>query len=804
MGERFLLDGHYYQYDLGWIIKQILEQKEIVNGLPEYIKELIKEGLDALGIESIIYDLIAKYSYAINVVAPPDGLTPATPDGTTDSTKAIQGCLDYAKRQGVSIVFFPYGKYLTGSLNVPDGVALAGFDASATTLFLKQGASKALITLNGNGGIHDLTLDANASNQVTSQPAIAGTCKDFEITNTILKGCTDGASLAVTGGLRIDDVVVSGFTDIGLHLSGGRVIADNLVFSGFKTANVVDVLDLGNNNCDITATVHGTASELFNVWGNNNHLVFKTDVAMDYQNTGEHNTILIDYPSTSKRVVENVIDEVSGDRTETSGSKSETVTGDSTSNISGNVTENVTNAVTKNYGSLDLTLGAESFPVHTPTKTWDLLHPERFSLPDVRYYGAVGDGETTDTEAFRKSLEAQGCAIVPAGTFKVRITLTDGQAVYGLGEESVLVGISGQHVISASQAYGCTISGLKIVGTKNQNGVHMDKCNGFFLQNLYVRECDKGIRVAGKTGNYGRLTHIENCYCYLNQTQGLYVSDYADIHLINVECVSNGQKAQNSSMNCLIENGSFKMLNCHFWNQNDYYGFNRPQVSFKAFNCGAFEITNCHIEGAYETCLVLDQCSSGTIVNSFIYATFGAYSISLNSSNISFIGCAFGGQAGDDVSYKPEFKAVFFQATYKSRCSLIGCQIFAKLVTGETSFWTIIGGTYSVNEDLVKVTGPYNNVQIVNANGAYQMTGFANWSGIGGSQVRQSGFSWTNSNLELTGDWYSGLRHTVINASSSPVTVTATQPSGTKKTFTLPGGSVKDFVCYDTGIYMIS
>lgn len=62
---------------------------------------------------------------------------------------------------------------------------------------------------------------------------------------------------------------------------------------------------------------------------------------------------------------------------------------------------------------------------------------------DVRAYGAVGDGETDDTDAIRACIEAStGKTIVfPAGEWLVTSTITvpEHTTIHGVGDDSVIV-----------------------------------------------------------------------------------------------------------------------------------------------------------------------------------------------------------------------------------------------------------------------------------------------------------------------------------------------------------------------------
>lgn len=100
-------------------------------------------------------------------------------DGVTDDSAAIQNAINAVAPTG-GTVFFPAGTYLcNNSLRHKGGVHLVGTSRDAVTIKLANGANKNLIVSdaittitsgggNTNLGLHDLTLDGNASNQTSA------------------------------------------------------------------------------------------------------------------------------------------------------------------------------------------------------------------------------------------------------------------------------------------------------------------------------------------------------------------------------------------------------------------------------------------------------------------------------------------------------------------------------------------------------------------------------------------------------------------------------------------------------------
>lgn len=319
-----LLDGHYYMYDLTWLVRQIKEQGAQIASLPDQIKAWIAEGLSDLEINKLILEALTQYGMAINVLAPPAGLTPATADGTTDSTAAIQGCLDYAARAGGKVVFFPYGQYLTQPLTVSGSCALVGFDARNTTLFLAQGAQAPLLTVRDwEGEISGLTLDANAANQVDAQACIRGAIIDGVMRDVTLTNGTVG--IDVTGGkLYTSGLTISAFTDraIAANLTGADVTAR---LESYKAANVTALLDIGGSGGVYHIVATSAADVLAEMTGSNNSVMAKLPAFMDINDSGTGNYFHVDIPETRKEEVKNWIQDVTGDLTESAGSRNTTI-----------------------------------------------------------------------------------------------------------------------------------------------------------------------------------------------------------------------------------------------------------------------------------------------------------------------------------------------------------------------------------------------------------------------------------------------------------------------------------------------
>jgi hypothetical protein len=651
----------------------------------------------------------------------------------------------------------------------------------------------------------DDNLNIGGNRKVTVGGSITESCmvKTDTVTNkrTVKSGSVEDSTTGdrVVNSKNVTETVDADSVET---VTGDKNVSAGSVHIG---SDMLDINIQGEKNEVITGAVSKDyrAAETVTVGGN------KTEtVTGEWQSTGNGNVIVNVNGDYNRHVTGSAGDTVDGIANyQYNGGVVKRVTGGDSESVSGKKSVDA-NEVDITAGSYVRTINGNvndnvngDYTISFPDLTVD-VKKLLSTFKDVTYYGAKGDGISDDTEAFTSSLRNQGCAIVPAGEFKTNVKLASNHTIFGVGEQSILKPfLSGTPVISTEKgSLGCTIQNLHIIGDKKSNGIFVDKGNGFVIDNVFIEECYNGILIEDKTPGYGRLTHISNTYVYNCQTAGILVSKYADISFINCECVSCSGVGQNQGYNCFISNSAFKMVNCHFWNQNDeVFGLYRPNASLRVVNCSDFEITNCHIEGGYTYNLIIDK-SKGCIVNSLIYATFGAYSVRYDSENCYFIGCKFTGQAGDDVSYKPDFKAIFSNGDVSTYTNFIGCSFNAKLVDKNCEFWQIIGCVNNDTADLVTILGPTSYVSCIGFNSDIRYTNIENM--FTSQNVRQGNYSWLSSNTSLTGNWYPGCKHYIYNGSGGEITITTNYKS--EQTFVVESHKFICLIATDSAVQKLS
>lgn len=289
----------YHNLNLDWILQKIKEFGVTIDGLDEYIEQKIKEGLDALGLEQIVIDILSKYAYAINVKTPPNGLLPASGNGTTNDYATIQGCIDYASSIGGGVVFFPYGKYLTNSLSMRSNVSILGFDQYSTELILSGGANKPLLSGTiDNVSISGLTLNAKQSSQVNNIDAIKLLGHHINLENVIAEDCYTSINIEKNGtSIVIKNVICNIASDACLRVSGtnGGLLVDGLDMTGLST-NLGAAYIVSDSNDDVykNINIHGSGAIGIDVAGSGNYFEGRiTGVTEDYNNINGDNTFNI-------------------------------------------------------------------------------------------------------------------------------------------------------------------------------------------------------------------------------------------------------------------------------------------------------------------------------------------------------------------------------------------------------------------------------------------------------------------------------------------------------------------------------
>lgn len=348
-------DSLSYMELLNKVVYKLNELIENNKLLPDYIADLIKEYISSGAIEKVLAEILA--DYMLNVKFPPEGLTPATGDGSADDTEAIQGCINYARVHGGMAVYFPSGSYLTQSLTILDKTTMFGYDRYNTRLVLKGGATQPLLT----GACTELTLtglgfDGNMDIQVNNINLI-----DISVISGIITNCllTDGYELLkinVSKDLQIDNTIFDHAVVRALNIIGDGIIeSSTLLFNSLSTLLGSEYILLNSSNGILNDMYFVGASPTgIQINGNNNIVkFFKGLVTNPFIDNGINNSIEVFTESKIDKVKGNVTVGIGGSYSETvSLSKVENIIGDKelrTDNYTVNINGSLTSSITTDF-----------------------------------------------------------------------------------------------------------------------------------------------------------------------------------------------------------------------------------------------------------------------------------------------------------------------------------------------------------------------------------------------------------------------------------------------------------------------
>ena len=338
-------DSLSYMELLARVTKRLNELIENNNKLPDYIMELIKEYISSGEIEKVLAEVLA--NYMLNVKFPPAGLTPATGDGSTDDTEAIQGCIDYAFNNRGMSVYFPSGSYLTQPLTLRNKATLFGQDRYTTRLVMKGGATTAMFT----GDVDELTLsglgfDGNMDIQVNNVNLFTISVNSAIISNCLLTDGYDLLNITVNNDLQLNNLLFRHAVENALVLKGnGLVQGENLIFKSVSTLigkNFI-VMDVSKSILE-QVKCYGASPNGVLINGNNNVVKMWNEQSLTpFVDNGINNSVTVYTDSEVKKLTGskttiiggNVTETITGNKGVTSHDITETANGDRTENTTG-------------------------------------------------------------------------------------------------------------------------------------------------------------------------------------------------------------------------------------------------------------------------------------------------------------------------------------------------------------------------------------------------------------------------------------------------------------------------------------
>lgn len=263
-----------------------------VNNIPDFIYEFIKELLVNGELKKVFFDLIS--SYMLNVKTPPDGLEPAVGDGSADDTVAIQNVLNYAFEKGYNAVYFPPGKYLTGTLELKDNVSIYGNDRYSTSLIAKSGIENFFIGGDvSNITISNILISGNIGNQVNDITSLLLNGTNFLLSNLIISEGNVGLSIDSTSGhIQCDNIIFTQNTIYHAVLSGNGSISSNEIYFESISKALGDCGLLSSlNNGYYEIIFNGSLPVGVKCTGNNNQFLLGNNSNIEpYSDSGNNNS----------------------------------------------------------------------------------------------------------------------------------------------------------------------------------------------------------------------------------------------------------------------------------------------------------------------------------------------------------------------------------------------------------------------------------------------------------------------------------------------------------------------------------
>lgn len=542
---------------------------------------------------------------------------------------------------------------------------------------------------------------------------------------------------------------------------------------------------------------------------------YTADVAGDYTvNAGD--IAMSSANLTMHTTADRTIDTDGNDSVHIDGASTLNVGGLRTEAFAGDKTETVTGTQTEKAGNRNTTVTGK-WAVNLPGKAFDMAQVALksdviYTGKTVKQYGAKGDGTTDDSAAIMAMIDDVGYAFFTKGTYSCNLALTTSCALIGTSPKTTIlkaadstlsvVKVSNDSILNTFCGLSFTggTSGLEI---KESLGDVIENCN-FYTNSKY------GLFIDGKRNvEPQKLTHIVNCYSERNGVTGYYINNFADFSMEGCEGVSNaGSMGDATASNIYIKGCAGKIVNCHFWNYNDYSGYNRPKTTANFYNSDS-EITNCHFEGGYDTNITITGSTSPVFTNCLIYNSFGSSSIWLEANNAMFVGCKLSAQAPDNVSYKPAWNAIFAGNAGSINGGLIGCYVVGKIFTNTTfKNWTINIHAMDDSANMLENVTQGCDVKIIGGlNGRVNTDDFI-LTGEATFNLRDVSMVWATRDVNITGVPYVGKSLPIANASTSTITVNIPVPRvGGATSFKIESGKCvllyfTDNTCYPIGDFL--
>lgn len=321
-------DALSYEEQVCKLTHAINEMATTINGLPDYIIELVKELLDQMNLEEIVKQVLADYFF-INVKNPPAPMVAAKGDGIANDTAAIQAMINYVSGKK-NYLFFPAGIYSVNQLTMMRNTSLVGQDRYHAIINLEAGSNTDLLTGEmGNCTISNLTLSANMPGQTQNCSVYHGNVTSMLFDNVIFKNGFDVLSLDIDGLVQMSSIVVDGAQGNGVMIGGSRCSVDVIDFMNTSTLNNDTLLTVSGANHVIQNVTCCTAIKNGVTVNGNNNVVKGVilNAITPVTNTGTNNRIEIVTTKNNIEIQNGTAKTISGPYEVTAASSTEMIAG---------------------------------------------------------------------------------------------------------------------------------------------------------------------------------------------------------------------------------------------------------------------------------------------------------------------------------------------------------------------------------------------------------------------------------------------------------------------------------------------
>ena len=350
---------------------------------------------------------IMHYEGLVNAKFPPDGMKAAIGDGTQNDTNAIKALITYCINNNFPL-YFPAGVYLTSPITVTGNLSIIGSEAIIRLRPIMMGP---LITLKGRLIAQGVTFDGNLSGQTTIQNVIKCDNGEFRFNECTLTGGKSCIIGTIENDCNLNNCILSNYTEYGLNIKGaGRIVSTGVTIPNVASGGALGLIRLGVSNSYIGA------------WES------VAEISVGVEITGDKNYVSVNFPNVKTPVNDggqnNNWEVIGKSKKQTVGDFDGVASGHYS--LSGNdVSLNPSNPLTyKTPSEYSEFFDSVKFKDGSGT-IYDVLvaNASTGSITDVTGFynikelGALGDGVTDDTNAFKDLNDKNGIIFVPKGNY---------------------------------------------------------------------------------------------------------------------------------------------------------------------------------------------------------------------------------------------------------------------------------------------------------------------------------------------------------------------------------------------------